>query len=352
MTKYSRVSKYEDLRNKLQNDTDTKIESKDLSRYEKKLNEINSSNFEAPKETYSEESYDPIHARRRQYLDNTNEINTPVQPEVIKKDEQEKTSTNNLDYNNANFSSFNNDYLNDYIREVKEYNKEQGNAFSTNTNLNVLHSIKKDEPQQVPSKPYVDEKPYDLNPFYANRNENTTSIPKMDKTSITSIPKEHTTSIPVMNNPVFDLSNDDDYETSDVPQFKSSARTFEEFMDDDNLDTSTISMTKEDIAAEVQSLIRGQEVSNSSNKKNAKKDHSDTFDYHFEAERNARQQLLNETTQMRAQLDNYEDNLSEVSSKMQHTDKMISNVLIVLIIVLIVVLLVVIYWILGANGIL
>ena len=220
MTKYSRVSKYEDLRNKLQNDTDTKIESKDLSRYKKKLNEINSSNFEAPKETYSEESYDPIHARRRQYLDNTNEINTPVQPEVIKKDEQEKTSTNNLDYNNANFSSFNNDYLNDYIREVKEYNKEQGNAFSTNTNLNVLHSIKKDEPQQVPSKPYVDEKPYDLNPFYANRNENTTSIPKMDKTATTSIPKEHTTSIPVMNNPVFDLSNDDDYETSDVPQFK------------------------------------------------------------------------------------------------------------------------------------
>ena len=352
MTKYSRVSKYEDLRNKLQNDTDTKIESKDLSRYEKKLNEINSSNFEAPKETYSEESYDPIHARRRQYLDNTNEINTPVQPEVVKKDVQEKTSTNNLDYNNANLSSFNNDYLNDYIREVKEYNKEQGNAFSTNTNLNVLHSIKKDEPQQVPSKPYVDEKPYDLNPFYASRNENTTSIPKMDKTSTTSIPKENTTSIPVMNNPVFDLSNDDDYETSDVPQFKSSARTFEEFMDDDNLDTSTISMTKEDIAAEVQSLIRGQEVSNSANKKNAKKDHSDTFDYHFEAERNARQQLLNETTQMRAQLDNYEDNLSEVSSKMQHTDKMISNVLIVLIIVLIVVLLVVIYWILGANGIL
>ena len=56
MTKYSRVSKYEDLRNKLQNDTDTKIESKDLSRYKKKLNEINSSNFEAPKETYSEEN--------------------------------------------------------------------------------------------------------------------------------------------------------------------------------------------------------------------------------------------------------------------------------------------------------
>ena len=40
MTKYSRVSKYEDLRNKLQNDTDTKIESKDLSRYKKKLHTV------------------------------------------------------------------------------------------------------------------------------------------------------------------------------------------------------------------------------------------------------------------------------------------------------------------------
>lgn len=35
MAKYSRVSKYEDLRNRLQNDSDTKIESKDLSRFEK-----------------------------------------------------------------------------------------------------------------------------------------------------------------------------------------------------------------------------------------------------------------------------------------------------------------------------
>ncbi len=333
MAKYSRVSKYEDLRNRLQNDTDTKIESKDLSRFEKKLNEINSNNFEAPQNTYEDEGYDPIHARRKQYLDNSNDIVTPrtseePKAEQIKPIQHESTS------------SYNNDYLNDYIREVKKYNMEQGNAYSTNTDLNVLHSIKKDEPPVVPNKPYVEEKKYDSNPFYSYRDEDSASIPTMNTNK----------------------QRQDSSYTSEIPSFKSSKRTFEEFMDDDNDELDTSTMTKEDIAAEVQSLIRGQELeskSNStsyatsnSNKKVAKKSHSDTLDFHLEAERNARQQLLNETTQMRAQLDNYEDNLSEVSSKMQHTDRMVSNVLVVLIIVLVVVLLVVIYWILNANGIL
>lgn len=336
MAKYSRVSKYEELRNRLQNDTDTKIESKDLSRFEKKLNEINSNNFEAPKETsYDDESYDPIHARRRQYLDNSsyeNMSNTNTQTY-----EEPKEMNKPINYE-RNDSSYNNDYLNDYIREVKKYNMEQGNAYSTNTDLNVLHSIKKDEPTVAPSKPYASEKKYNSNPFYSYRDED-----------------EDTTSIPKMNS---NTNTKQDTYTSDIPTFKSSKRTFEEFMDDDNDELDTSTMTKEDIAAEVQSLIRGQELENTNRtninvtSKKAKKNQNDTLDYHLEAERNARQQLLNETTQMRAQLDNYEDNLSEVSSKMQHTDRMVSNVLIVLIIVLVVVLLVVIYWILNANGIL
>lgn len=334
MAKYSRVSKYEDLRNRLQNDSDTKIESKDLSRFEKKLNEINANNFEAPQNTYEDEGYDPIHARRKQYMDNTNEIVTP------RINEEPKTETVKPIQHESN-SLYNNDYLNDYIREVKKYNMEQGNAYSTNTDLNVLHSIKKDEPPVVPNKPYVEEKKYDSNPFYSFRDEDSASIPTMNTNK--------------------QQKQDSSY-TSEIPTFKSSKRTFEEFMDDDNDELDTSTMTKEDIAAEVQSLIREQgfdskpnnnSYSNSSgNKKVVKKNHSDTLDFHLEAERNARQQLLNETTQMRAQLDNYEDNLSEVSSKMQHTDRMVSNVLIVLIIVLIVVLLVVIYWILNANGIL
>ena len=72
---------------------------------------------------------------------------------------------------------------------------------------------------------------------------------------------------------------------------------------------------------------------------------------HLAAERTARQQLLNETTQMRAQLDDYEDNLTEVSDKMNRTNRVLNGVLIVLIIALLVVLAVVIYWILSLRGV-
>ena len=77
---------------------------------------------------------------------------------------------------------------------------------------------------------------------------------------------------------------------------------------------------------------------------------TDEFNKHLELERTTRQQLLNETTQMRAKLDDYEDNLSEVSDKMRHTSQVLNIVLIILIVALVIVLAVVIYWIVLANG--
>ena len=65
-----------------------------------------------------------------------------------------------------------------------------------------------------------------------------------------------------------------------------------------------------------------------------------------------RRQLLQETTQMRAQLDDYQDNLTEVSDKMKRTNHILNVVLIVLIIALSVVLVVVIYWVLQSQGVL
>jgi hypothetical protein len=53
---------------------------------------------------------------------------------------------------------------------------------------------------------------------------------------------------------------------------------------------------------------------------------------------------------MRAQLDDYEDNLNEVSDKMRHTNKILNIVLVVLIIALAVILGIVIYWIVLARG--
>ena len=55
---------------------------------------------------------------------------------------------------------------------------------------------------------------------------------------------------------------------------------------------------------------------------------------------------------MRAQLDDYQDNLTEVSDKMKRTNQILNVVLIVLIIALSVVLVVVIYWVLQSQGVL
>ena len=56
-----------------------------------------------------------------------------------------------------------------------------------------------------------------------------------------------------------------------------------------------------------------------------------------------------ETTQMRAQLDDYEDNLSEVSDKMRQTNRILNIVLVILIIALAMIVGVVIYWIITSK---
>ena len=52
---------------------------------------------------------------------------------------------------------------------------------------------------------------------------------------------------------------------------------------------------------------------------------------------------------MRAQLDDYEDNLSEVSDKMRQTNRILNIVLVILIIALAMIVGVVIYWIITSK---
>ena len=123
----------------------------------------------------------------------------------------------------------------------------------------------------------------------------------------------------------------------------------------------TQAMSKEDIMQEVQNLVNGTSSSYTQpeepsspfvNDYESKSDSfmsTDTFNRRLEADRTTRQQLLNETTQMRAQLDDYEDNLSEVSDKMRQTNRILNIVLVILIIALAMIVGVVIYWIITSK---
>ncbi len=319
MAKYSRTERYEELRNRIQNDAATEIgRGGDLSSYEQKLNRIDSNTFQAPQEHTAAE-HDPIHQRRSE-----TPVQRPAQTTVV----QEPVSRREPSFDNSILSAggftslLDNEYLDEYINEVKKYNKEQGVAFSTNTNMNILHDLKKTDepkPENVPVKPFRDREP-------VPQAEDTTELPPIfgrasAKPAEPVTVKDHTAEI-------------------DLPDFP--------FIEDrTDLAGSTISRTKEDIAAEVQNLMQAQYQPEP-----VKEDtHTVNYEYQLEEERTARQQLLNETTQMRAQLDSYEDNLEEVNDRVQRTNQVLNGVLIVLIVVLFVLLAVVIYWILNAKGV-
>ena len=208
---------------------------------------------------------------------------------------------------NENSSGFDNDFLDQYIREVKQYNIDQGNAVSENTQVNVLKNIREKMPETpAPSKPYP---------------------PK---------PKDN--------------------DTADIPFMNSRRRKYEDaFENTEKIPVTTSykeepsqNLTKEDIMAEVQNLVNGSRRQGylSDDEPAPAAPAAPAYDKSsYEDDRTTRQQLLNETTQMRAQLDDYEDNLNEVNDKMRQTNRILNIVLIVLIIALIVILGIVIYWI-------
>ncbi len=317
MAELSRTEKYKELRNRLQHDIDDDITTKELSRFEKRLNRINSDNFAAPQD-YSESTHDAAHAKELPASDDPVFTETP--------DIDLAFDADDIFEQNENHSSFDNDYLDQYIREVKQYNIDQGHAVSEKTSLNVLNQLgatgKVQKAASEPLRPYPREtKKPALAPEPA--------VKPQPKPKVQEITHE-TSDIPyfVPRGGSFGSEN-----TDEIPAIPSSAS-----------DPDTQTMSKEDIMAEVQSLVNG--------KKSGSSDYMSDNSYrsHLDSDRTTRQQLLNETTQMRAQLDDYEDNLSEVNDKMNHTNRILNIVLIMLIIALAVILMIVLYWIITVSG--
>lgn len=289
MATLSRTKKYQDLRDRLQHDTSTdSLSTNDLSRFEKRLNEIDSQNFSYTQKNTSD-SFSAGHARNHDIKKET---------ELLSRKKSEPTFDTSSFSTNENDVTFDNDYLDQYIREVKQYNIDQGNAASENTSLNILKQIERNN-SKAPDRPYP------------RSTSQTTDIPFINESKQAS--------------------------TQEVQP--------------------TQALSKEDIMAEVQNMVNGTSTPTPSASVTPespfvsdsfdfdKSMNTDTFNRRLEVDRTTRQQLLNETTQMRAQLDDYEDNLSEVSDKMRQTNKILNLVLVLLIVFLAVIVGFVVYWI-------
>ena len=353
MAGLSRTEKYKDLRTRLQDDTGNDLSTKALNPYESRLNQIDSNNFAAPGDVLDDE-HSAVHAREVKEI-------PIVTPEPLHRTQHERvTPSFDEDFrDNENYSStFDNNYLDQYIREVKQYNLEQGSALSDDTQINVLKQLERNRNTGVQNDPYDK---------FGNSPLNMPKAPaELDA-------KTSTAEIPFVNTPVRPAEQAAPVQApSPAPRpvladprarvqmvhqnapVTNSRKTFTEdlFENDDQVNEArnTQNLTKEDIMAEVQNLVNNTRQNDFSSLSQPAAANSGAYDRNFDAERTARQQLLNETTQMRAQLDDYEDNLNEVSDKMRHTNKILNIVLVVLIIALAVILGIVIYWIILARG--
>lgn len=355
MAGLSRTEKYKELRTRLQDDTGNDLSTKALNPYESRLNQIDSTNFAAPGEVLDDE-HSAAHAR---------DVKEEPVLEPLHRTQHERIapSFNDGFRDNENYSTtFDNDYLDQYIREVKQYNLEQGSALSDNTSINVLRQLEKNKTDAAYKDPYekFGNSPLNMPKAPAELDwkpaQATAEIPFQSPSEKPAAAPAAPVSTPVRP-AAKPVQADPRARVQMVHQnapVTNTRRTFTEdlFENDDSASDArnTQNLTKEDIMAEVQNLVNGTKQNDYAETSQQEHTHSTgAYDMNFDAERTARQQLLNETTQMRAQLDDYEDNLNEVSDKMRHTNKILNIVLVVLIIALAVILGIVVYWIILAK---
>lgn len=284
MGKYSRTAKYEELRNQLQNDAEGQIETKDLSKFANRLNKIDSSSFDSM--SVNDSGMDSANRVRKDPINENLDQNAEVE------------HTGGVE----EITTFDNEYLDEYINEVKQYNKEKGRITTDDTQINILHELRGNP---KPSKLVdIDE---------LNVNKSTVEFKPKKELSI---------------EPSFD-------ETTSIP-----------FMNDTMMNTQ--------ISMELSKMLGGEMAIEDEEKE------PDDFqklilpfniEERFEEEKTARKQIVDETAKMKVQLNQYQGNLSEVQEKVAHSNRILNFILVVLILALVVVICIIGYWMLLNRGV-
>lgn len=109
----TRMERYKELREKMSNEVETKVQSQGLSEYANRLNKIDQNNFDNM-EVESNPDYKPTRAK-------------DVEVDM--------------------YETFENEYLKDFLEEVKSYNIEKGTRVVSDTKENILENINAPESQ-------------------------------------------------------------------------------------------------------------------------------------------------------------------------------------------------------------
>lgn len=296
MEKLSRMKKYEDLRKFIETDNPVDTKEEAMSQGEDTLRQFDSSIFK--KVDIKDESYQP---EREKQLEETEPVES-------------------VDNDNANFT---NEYLDDFIQEVREYNIRKGTREYEDTQVDILSQL--NAVNRAKRSQYVEPIPMEEH----NVSDQFASLTKED------------IALEVAN-----LLKDDDVEEEVQEEVAVLPDFVQETQPEKQLIMPIVEADEEE--EEASSKKRG-----FFKRKEKTEDEDEVVEEPIKKEiidPVVHKKLLEETQQLRVQMDEYEDELTDLSNGVEKTNKLLNFVLCFLILVLLVIIGFIVYSLLKAGG--
>lgn len=144
MAKYSRMKKYENYRNQIQMGNEDSLASNDLKDFSERLSRIDATIAKDVNGSMMNHTAKPT--RVRHYEQPSQEYATPVVNTPIASNVVEQPLPQNQDAKNTEFK---NEYLDEFLDEVKKYNVDNGYANTEDTQLNIFSQLKGEQPKKT-----------------------------------------------------------------------------------------------------------------------------------------------------------------------------------------------------------
>ncbi|MBR2685982.1 MAG: hypothetical protein IKE59_08060 [Erysipelotrichaceae bacterium] len=330
----SRVRKNEELYRDLNTNPEENIQSEELSHYANRLNAIDSSSFD--KMEAEATSSEAQHLKEQLTAENPEVIATKI-PEV-KKEEVKETVKEEAE--NA-APAFNNEYLDEFIDEVKQYNIRKGLRSMEDTDLNILNELRGNSRKNTVN--YFREKEEEstkaFEPFKEKEPETVKETLKEDLKATPAY--EPRTS----NLTVYGPLEDDEPKTQPQKKEEASKPLYQE--------------DHEDLRKEIENVLSDvgttREVSKEELREASKEPQKEKkmveVEEDFIVDTKLHENLLQQTSELKTKIDEYDDKLGGVNEKVDTVNKVLNGLLTVLLIVLVAVLGVLVYYILKSRGI-
>lgn len=160
MSSNTRMKKYENLRQSILEETKDVVETPKLSRFAKRLNTIDAEYFqpmvdpnvvsETPKSKASS-VLDPLHAPLKPVSEAPSRSNRLMEEKTVERNsffDEEEILARAMRLSTQDSNGSDDDMLNQFLKEIRSYNKKQGVRSQEDTKLEILKQVRMDHEQE------------------------------------------------------------------------------------------------------------------------------------------------------------------------------------------------------------